>query len=117
MTQDFNALGLRFDERWARLDESVGTLRALWRAGAPPFVGHFYSTEGVTIEPRLLEETLDALAHINFPINPQIIHGWPTIVEFPAYRSRLEDVRISLERHGIGAPALQINRMLEAILS
>ena len=50
--QDFDALGLRFDERWARLDESVGALRALWRAGAPPFVGRFYSTEGIRLEPR-----------------------------------------------------------------
>jgi alkanesulfonate monooxygenase SsuD/methylene tetrahydromethanopterin reductase-like flavin-dependent oxidoreductase (luciferase family) len=50
--QDFDALGLRFDERWARLDESVGALRALWRAGAPPFVGRFYSTEGISLEPR-----------------------------------------------------------------
>ena len=50
--QDFDAVGLRFDERWARLDESVGALRALWRAGAPPFVGRFYSTEGISLEPR-----------------------------------------------------------------
>jgi alkanesulfonate monooxygenase SsuD/methylene tetrahydromethanopterin reductase-like flavin-dependent oxidoreductase (luciferase family) len=50
--QDFDALGLRFDERWARLDESVGALRALWRAGAPPFVGRFYSTEGIELRPK-----------------------------------------------------------------
>jgi alkanesulfonate monooxygenase SsuD/methylene tetrahydromethanopterin reductase-like flavin-dependent oxidoreductase (luciferase family) len=54
--QDFDALGLRFDERWARLDESVGALRALWRAGAPPFVGRFYSTEGISLEPRPARE-------------------------------------------------------------
>jgi alkanesulfonate monooxygenase SsuD/methylene tetrahydromethanopterin reductase-like flavin-dependent oxidoreductase (luciferase family) len=50
--KDFDALGLRFDERWARLDESVGALRALWRVGAPPFVGRFYSTEGIELLPR-----------------------------------------------------------------
>ena len=41
-----------FDERWARLDESVGALRALWREDAPPFSGRFYSTEGISLEPR-----------------------------------------------------------------
>ena len=28
-------VGLDFDERWARLDESIGALRALWRVGWP----------------------------------------------------------------------------------
>ena len=49
--QDFDAVGLDFAERWARLDESIGALRALWRAGAPPFVGRFYSTAGISLDP------------------------------------------------------------------
>jgi alkanesulfonate monooxygenase SsuD/methylene tetrahydromethanopterin reductase-like flavin-dependent oxidoreductase (luciferase family) len=40
-----------FAERWARLEESIGALRALWRAGAPPFVGRFYSTAGISLDP------------------------------------------------------------------
>ncbi|MET0902029.1 MAG: LLM class flavin-dependent oxidoreductase [Acidimicrobiales bacterium] len=50
--RDYDAVGLSFDERWVRLDESVGALRALWRKGAPPFAGRFYSTEGISLEPR-----------------------------------------------------------------
>jgi alkanesulfonate monooxygenase SsuD/methylene tetrahydromethanopterin reductase-like flavin-dependent oxidoreductase (luciferase family) len=49
---DYTAVGLDFDERWARLDEAVGALRALWNEDAPPFVGRFYSTEGIRLEPR-----------------------------------------------------------------
>ena len=49
--QDFDSVGIEFAERWARLDESIGALRALWRAGAPPFVGRFYSTEGISLDP------------------------------------------------------------------
>ena len=49
---DYNAVGVPFEERWVRLDESVQALRALWRADEPPFVGRFYSTEGITLEPR-----------------------------------------------------------------
>lgn len=48
---DFDSVGLDFTERWARLDESIGALRALWRDGAPPFVGRFYSTAGINLNP------------------------------------------------------------------
>lgn len=50
--QDFTAVGVDFGERWARLDESIAALRALWRADGLPFVGRYYSTEGVELEPR-----------------------------------------------------------------
>jgi alkanesulfonate monooxygenase SsuD/methylene tetrahydromethanopterin reductase-like flavin-dependent oxidoreductase (luciferase family) len=49
--QDFDSVGIDFAERWARLDESIGALRALWRAGADPFVGRFYSTAGISLDP------------------------------------------------------------------
>ena len=46
--QDYATVGIDFGERWARLDESIGALRALWRRDSPPFVGRYYSTEGIT---------------------------------------------------------------------
>jgi probable F420-dependent oxidoreductase len=49
--RDYAAVGIPFEERWKRLDESVQALRALWDSEAPPFEGEFYSTEGVTLEP------------------------------------------------------------------
>jgi alkanesulfonate monooxygenase SsuD/methylene tetrahydromethanopterin reductase-like flavin-dependent oxidoreductase (luciferase family) len=49
--KDYECVGLDFEERWARLDESIGALRALWRPDGPPFVGRFYSTEGVSLGP------------------------------------------------------------------
>jgi alkanesulfonate monooxygenase SsuD/methylene tetrahydromethanopterin reductase-like flavin-dependent oxidoreductase (luciferase family) len=50
--KDYECVGLDFDERWARLDESIGALRALWRADGPPFVGRYYSTDGMDLGPR-----------------------------------------------------------------
>jgi alkanesulfonate monooxygenase SsuD/methylene tetrahydromethanopterin reductase-like flavin-dependent oxidoreductase (luciferase family) len=50
--QDYDAVGLDFGERWARLDESIEVLKALWRRDADPFVGRFYSTAGLHLEPR-----------------------------------------------------------------
>ena len=49
---DYAAVGLDFSERWKRLDESIGALRALWRPDSAPFVGSFYSTEGLSLQPR-----------------------------------------------------------------
>jgi probable F420-dependent oxidoreductase len=50
--RDYDAVGVPFQERWKRLDEAVGALRALWREDGPPFEGSFYSTEGIVAEPR-----------------------------------------------------------------
>ena len=51
-SEDYAAVGLDFSERWQRFDEAIGVLRALWRADGAPFVGRFYSTEGLSLEPR-----------------------------------------------------------------
>ena len=49
--RDHEAVGLDFDERWQRLDEAIGALRALWRDGGEPFAGRYYSTEGIDLRP------------------------------------------------------------------
>jgi probable F420-dependent oxidoreductase len=49
--RNYAAVGVPFEERWKRLDEAVQALRALWRGEGPPFMGEFYSTEGVMLEP------------------------------------------------------------------
>jgi alkanesulfonate monooxygenase SsuD/methylene tetrahydromethanopterin reductase-like flavin-dependent oxidoreductase (luciferase family) len=49
---DYTAVGLHFSERWQRFDEAISALRALWRPDGTPFVGRFYSTAGLSLEPR-----------------------------------------------------------------
>ncbi len=44
-------VGIPFEERWARLDEAVATMRALWDVDASPFAGRYYDTTGVTLAP------------------------------------------------------------------
>jgi len=48
---DYRSVGIDFEERWRRLDEAVMALRALWGRDAEPFVGRFYSTEDVRLQP------------------------------------------------------------------
>lgn len=49
--KDYEAVGIPFEERWSRFDESVLALRALWDPGGEPFVGRYYDTSAVTLEP------------------------------------------------------------------
>ncbi len=53
-SEDYDAVGLDFSERWPRFEEAIATLRALWQADAAPFTGRFYSTEGIRLDPRPL---------------------------------------------------------------
>jgi hypothetical protein len=60
----------------------------------------------IELHPRHLEELLDALAELSFPINPRILHssstaGPVTVVEFPAYSSRGGEVKAAVERCGL----------------
>jgi hypothetical protein len=69
----------------------------------------------ISTDPRALEDLLDCLSRLSFPINPEIFHGVPTMVEFPAYEARLYEVRSALRAYGFDADALQVRDMLEAI--
>jgi hypothetical protein len=47
----------------------------------------------VRVESRDLEELLEALAGLEFPLNPELFpSGGETIVEFPAYGHQLEEI-------------------------
>ena len=68
----------------------------------------------IVVEPHQLEELLDALARVPFPINPQIYHQ-SGVVEFPAYAQRLSEVRATLESFGFNASILRVRNMLDAL--
>ncbi len=82
----------------------------------------------VSVEPPRLEELLDALAELEFPINPQIYHDAAlvcryadghedvvptTLVEFPAYEGHLAEIRRLVEVRGLPAGSVQATAMLE----
>jgi alkanesulfonate monooxygenase SsuD/methylene tetrahydromethanopterin reductase-like flavin-dependent oxidoreductase (luciferase family) len=49
--RDYDAVGLPFEERWPRLDESVRVLRAHLKSGVPEFEGQHYDSKA-TLLPR-----------------------------------------------------------------
>ena len=67
----------------------------------------------VSVDPRDLEEVLEVLAELNFPVNPQICHGPSTTVEFPAYAVHLADIGARLGAAGFHA--VSVKRMWEEI--
>jgi hypothetical protein len=67
----------------------------------------------VSVEPRLLEDLLEVLARLDFPVNPQLSHRPAQVtVEFPVSSTRVGDVRDALSNHGFSAFSLEVNRVL-----
>jgi hypothetical protein len=84
----------------------------------------------IDVDPRRLEPLLEALAQTSFPINPQIYHDTAvvylyadgreetrtaTLVEFPAYEGRLDEVRNALNSYGFEPASLYATSMLDEI--
>ncbi len=84
----------------------------------------------ISVDPRHLESLLEALARLDFPINPQIYHDAAmvyrfgdgreqsvatTLVEFPAYEGRLGDVRRAVEAFGFDPDSVHVVGMLDEI--
>jgi hypothetical protein len=97
---------------------------SVWSTTVPatlPLVGAEGALVSVSIavEPPRLEALLDALAHLDFPINPQIYHaaGPCTSVEFPAYEKRLPEIRACLEACGFPVKSVTATAMLDSIRS
>jgi hypothetical protein len=84
----------------------------------------------ISVDPRHLESLLEALAELEFPINPQIYHDAAlvyryadgreerestTLVEFPAYEERLDEVRRAVEALGFDGDSVHVTGMLDEI--
>jgi len=108
---------------------------SVW-SGAEPASPSLSTGEGdlvcvsIDVEPRNLEDLLEALAQLDFPINPEIYHDAAmvylyadgreetrpvTLVEFPAYRGRLTEVRTALEAFGFDPAIVYVSGMMDAI--
>ena len=86
----------------------------------------------IHVEPHDLESLLEALAQVSFPINPQIYHDaamlyrYPdgreesepiTLVEFPAYAGRLDEVRRAIDAYRFEPDCVRVTSMLDEIQS
>jgi hypothetical protein len=85
---------------------------------------HLYGQHGelvsisVHVRPRDLESVLEALASVEFPINPQIIHSdghSDTTVRFPAYSQELPEVYRALAKFGFGQDHVRVASALEPL--
>src|SRR5690348_3551111 len=84
----------------------------------------------IDVPARDLEDLLETLARLSFPVNPQIYHEAmmvylyadghqeteaATLVEFPAYASQLNEVQQALTASGFDPARVQVTDMLAAI--
>lgn len=56
LAEEFAALGVPFDERAARTEESIQAIRALWRPGPQSFEGRFFRFAPVESNPKPVQE-------------------------------------------------------------
>jgi hypothetical protein len=103
----------------------AGGLMSVWPCAPSASVlcgseGELYSVS-ISVDPRHLEALLEALAHLDFPINPQIYHAdghtpqATTTVVFPAYAGRLPQVRSAAA--AVSGAEVSVRGMLEEIQS
>ena len=86
----------------------------------------------IAVQPAALESLLEALAVLDFPVNPQIYHDGAvisrfadgheecepaTLVEFPAYLGQVDQVRDAVISCGLDPACIQTIGMLEEIQS
>ncbi len=71
----------------------------------------------VLVDPRYLEDLLECLAEVDFPINPQIYHGRPTSVEFPAYEAKVASLRKKVQSAGFAGSAITVSPMVDALFA
>jgi len=50
--RDYEIVSINYDERWKRFDEAIQAVRSLWRGDSIDFIGRFYSTAGIGLEPK-----------------------------------------------------------------
>ncbi len=92
---------------------------SVWHGNSPAPVlcgsdGELVSVQ-VSVNPRELEDLLECLASLSFPVNPEIHHGVPTTVSFPAWGSQLGEVSRTVTASGFDPHALVVRAMLEQI--
>ena len=69
----------------------------------------------ISVEPRLLEDLLEVLARLDFPVNPELYHQPNAVtIEFPAWSGRVDDVRSVLRLCGFDPACLGVEHALAA---
>jgi probable F420-dependent oxidoreductase len=58
LREEFDALGVPFERRGARLDDGIAALRALWTQDQPTHRGEFYEFTGAVCSPRPVSGTV-----------------------------------------------------------
>lgn len=74
----------------------------------------------IWIEPRALEQLLEALSTVSFPINPEIHHPSArmqnrVVVEFPAYSGKLNEVYNAADSPGLTDAQIHVQQMMAHI--
>lgn len=118
MREEFDAIGVPFDDRGARTDEYVAAMRELWSAESPTFHGDYVNFDNTYCRPQPVRGTV-----------PIVIGGDSKVAArragrlgdgyFPARGAPVElfdEVRRSAEEHGRDPDAIELTAAMPADL-
>lgn len=98
--EEFELLGVPFQERGARADESIRAIRAAMGTTTPEFAGSFHRYDGIVVEPSLAAGTpiwVGGGSRAAMRRALRLGDGWaPTGLNVGALASRLEEARPEL---------------------
>ena len=113
LQEEFDALGVPFDDRGARTDEAIRVLRALWTEDTPSFDGEFTSFQDLYVRPRPIQRPV-----------PIVVGGhsaraarragelgdgfFPASADYSILPQRIAEARGHAERAGRDPEALEI---------
>jgi hypothetical protein len=70
----------------------------------------------ILTDPRRLEDLLEALATVEFPVNPQLYHNLSRVlVEFPAYACQIDRLKRLVSANGFEEDAMRIRGPLDPV--
>ncbi|WP_043631949.1 TIGR03619 family F420-dependent LLM class oxidoreductase [Nonomuraea candida] len=99
---EWDAAGVPFESRGARLDEAIEVVRRLWSEPVVSHTGRFYSFREVAFEPKPVQPRLPVLAGGESPAAlrraARLCDGW---ISMP---HTIDSIRPQLERLGTGVP-------------
>lgn len=105
MREEFDALGLSYEERVTRLEESVSVYRNAWSQDEPSYDGHHYAFRGVRMDPKPIQRPhppifYGGVSTTGAKVAARLCDGfYPTFADPLATADRYRDVVAGLPDH------------------
>ena len=122
LREEFDALGIPWEQRGARTDEYVEAMRALWAGPHAEFHGRFVDFDPVTCSPRPTQASIPILVggdtQAAIARAARLADGYfPGAGDIPTLRGLVAELHAAAEAHDRAPEAIEVNAMFTAQLA